>query len=114
MTDETAAPVERVDPPPYDGGDPAQVKTKRQRAKRAEDRRLAALRGLMSIPEGRWLMRWHFELCHIHATSMRVDPYQTAFNEGMRNVGLAWLSDIIRVAPDEYLLMMKEAKAPEE
>lgn len=114
MSDETAAPVERVDPPPYDGGDPAQVKTKRQRAKRIEEQRLAALRGFMSIPEGRRWIWWLLGECHVFASSFRADPHQTAFNEGARNVGLTILAEVMRVSPDEYLVMTKEAKAPEE
>lgn len=112
MSDETAAAVERPEDVPYDGGDPAQVKDKRKRAKRIEEQRLAALRGLMQIPEGRRLVWWHLSLCQIFATSFRSDPYQTAFNEGARNVGLAWMADLMKVAPEEYLTMTKEADAP--
>jgi hypothetical protein len=114
MTDEPVAPIDPPEPVPYDGGDPAQVKDKRKRAKRVEEQRLAALRGLMSIPEGRRLVWWHLGLCQIFMSSFRADPYLTAFNEGARNVGLTWLADIMKAAPDEYLTMTKEAKGPED
>lgn len=48
--------------------------------------------------------------CGIYRNSFVNDACATAYNEGMRNVGLRLLADIERFAPGSYDLMKKEAK----
>lgn len=38
------------------------------------------------------------------------DPHHTSFNEGRRNAGLRILNDVLRLAPEQYALMMREAQ----
>lgn len=70
------------------------------------------LRFVMGTPQGRRLM-WRV-LC---TTGMRRSSYtgnsETYFREGERNVGLRLQQELERIAFDEYLLMLKEARENE-
>lgn len=63
------------------------------------------LRALMALPEGRRFMYRLLSAAGCFRSSFAVDPHQTAFNEGQRNIGL-WAMGLLR--SDEYAQMMKE------
>lgn len=90
----------------YDSSDPVQVA---KAEKDAEDLERDIMY-IMKEPRGR---RWIYTLIERTAHTNRVshvadDPYSTAFNEGGRAIGLAVLEEIKRLAPNQYLVMMKE------
>lgn len=94
---------------PYDAGDQAHVKRRRTAKKRADDDKAAFIIAAMGRPEGRWYFYGLMSDCGIFRTSFAGDPYRTAYQEGIRNVGLAVLADINRHCPEQYLVMLTEA-----
>ncbi len=93
----------------FDAGDADAVAGQRQRADRAETRRLAALKTVMATAEGRRYLWWLLDRCGVFRTSFTGDN-STFFNEGMRNVGLMVLGDVNAACPEQYLVMINEAK----
>lgn len=104
QADTSADPAE-----PFDASDEAQVNQRKRDAGRRKKEGRDVLVNLLSKPAGR---AWVWEL--LSATHMfepsfvQNDPTGTAFREGERNVGLRILADLMRVAPDSFVLMMKE------
>lgn len=67
---------------------------------------------LVSIMRGTPGRAWMFRLlaaCHIHQTTFTTDARLSAFKEGERNIGLMLENNLLRVCPDQYITMMKEA-----
>lgn len=62
---------------------------------------------LMSTTFGReWLFN---QLGPVFATPYTPDPTSTAFNCGIQSVALALMAQLVRVAPSEFILMMRES-----
>ena len=97
----------------FDAGDAGSVAGRRRRADRAEARRLAALTAVMATAEGRRYLWWLLDSCGVFRTSFTGDN-STFFNEGMRNVGLMLLGDVNAACPEQYLVMVTEAKGDEQ
>lgn len=79
----------------------------------AEDERrkdLADIEKLMEKAEGRRIVWRLLEQCNVFATTFSHEPLTMAFNEGQRNVGLLFLSDVMEVAPKRYMVMTLEAQ----
>ncbi len=95
--------------PAYNAGDERQVNLRRRQAGRKEKQKGDFLARVLSEKEGRaWL--WSLlEFTGPMRSSFAGDPYQTAFNEGQRNVGLKIMSDIMKAAPEQYAVMAEEA-----
>ena len=69
---------------------------------------------LLSIMRGTAGRAWMFRLlaaCHIHQTTFSGDALLGAFKEGERNIGLLLETNLLRVCPDSYISMMREAHA---
>lgn len=64
---------------------------------------------LMRTPSGRAWMHRRLAVCQVHSTTFTGDALTSAFKEGQRNIGLMFESDLLRVCPDEYITMMREA-----
>ncbi len=94
----------------YDASNVEHIDKRKRRAKFTESQRLTAVRGIMSVPEGRRWMWEVLEMCHVHHTSFTTNGLTTAFKEGERNVGLRIEADIMTAAPESYMQMVKEAK----
>jgi hypothetical protein len=86
--------------------------TKRNaRAKRVQAGHDSAITALMSHPETR---AWVWDLlteCRVYGPVFDRSALQMAFNDGSRNVGLKLIAQIMRVAPDSYIQMSREAEA---
>lgn len=100
----------------YDASDPKKVNEARKKAGRQKKQRLDMIAGIMELKVGRaWLQERLSVDCHIYAPSHVIgDPYQTAFRDGERHIGLKLLEDIMTAAPERFMLMCKEAKQNEE
>lgn len=89
-----------------------------KKARDLEARRLArkenALKQLMSFKDGREWMHDLLITCHIFDTSFNTNALSMAHREGERNIGLQIFAGVMTSTPDEYLLMMKEAKERED
>lgn len=95
----------------YDTSDKEQVNTARKKASRTKADRLKFIAAAMTHEQGR---AWFFDLlvfCKTISTPFNDDPYRTAFNCGMSNVGLRIMGDIQEAAPDQYLIMIKESNS---
>lgn len=53
-------------------------------------------------------MRSLLDSCHCFSTSFTGEPLSMAFKEGERNIGLMLTAQIMKAAPDEFILMLKE------
>lgn len=90
--------------------DPKQVKAAGRKAKYNRDRVLNDLRVVLSTLEGR---RFYWRLmsqCGLQTLSYLpgAKPEETAFREGMRNIGLNLFRDLADVNPEIYVTMAKE------
>ncbi len=101
--------TEDASPEVYDAADAAAVAKKRQSADRAETKRHNALRTVMATNQGRRYVWWLLDQCGVFRTSFTGNS-TTFFNEGQRNVGLILMGDINAACPEQYLVMINEAK----
>ena len=93
---------------PYDAGDQAQV-GKRLRLDKIRLLRIdAGFKSLMATPEGRAYFYDLLSYTGVYRTSFDPSNAKTAFNEGIRNVGLRLIDDMNRLAPGSYMLMLTE------
>lgn len=100
-----AAPEQSAQSRP-DVGDPEHVGQRKRDANAREARRLMAFHNFLKTPDGRDWAWAKLEECYIFRTTYTGNA-QSYFNEGMRNVGLMILADIVK-QPDLFTLMMKE------
>ena len=84
--------------------DETQAKEKLQREQNEDD-----IRWLMSTAQGRRIMA---RLLHVTGTqrSSFTGNSTTFFNEGARSIGLLYTEEVLRIAPDDYLKMLKEQR----
>ena len=80
----------------------------RESIKRKEERE--DMLKLLGMPEGRRVFWRLLSFCNIYGSSYSDNPGFMAFREGQRNVGNKILADIMSVAPEAYITMMKENK----
>ena len=69
-----------------------------------------AFRWLMSDRKGRFLMWELLDKTGVFRGGL-IDTARLLFNEGARNVGLKYLSDIQRLTPHQFVAMQAEATA---
>ncbi len=68
------------------------------------------IENIMNTESGRRFIWALLEDTKVFASSFAGDNNATNFNEGQRNAGLRVFSDVMRVCPDMWLVMAKEAK----
>lgn len=96
---------------PVDTSNPVEVNNARKKYARTRATRLKFVEAAMTTFEGR---SWFYDTlvrCKVFNTPYTIDPYQTAFNCGMANIGLQVLDDVQTVAAKNYILMMEENKS---
>lgn len=76
-----------------------------QRRKQVED-----IKWLMAHKAGRRFMWRLLEVTGTRRTSFNNSGSVTAFNEGQRNVGLVFEAEVLDIAPEQYMAMLKEGK----
>ena len=90
--------------------DPKQIADVEGKAKRKSSQEDSDLLAVMSAPEGRRLLWRYLEITGIYKLSYTGNS-ETFFNEGQRNIGLKLLAEIQRVAPAEYMEMVRESNS---
>lgn len=90
--------------------DEKQVKEAERKGKLARDREIDDVRFILSSETGRRFIWKTLERCKVFELSFNHSGAITSFNEGMRNIGLILLSDVMGANPEAYLQMMKENK----
>ena len=73
------------------------------RQQQAED-----IKWLMGHPAGRRIASRILAMTGVRQLSFNPSGSVMAFNEGRRNVGLWWESELLSVAPDGYIKLLKE------
>lgn len=93
-----------------DLGNPVDV----SRTKRRSDTRQRgidnALKAMMEHKETRAWLHSLLSFCRLYESNFATSGLVMAHSEGQRNVGLMVLADIMRVAPQQYVLMLEENK----
>lgn len=95
----------------YDTSEPLEVNKAKKKASRTRADRLKFVEAAMTMEQGR---AWFYDIlvrCKVFNTPFQEDPYRTAFNCGMLNVGLQILDDIQVSAPQGYTKMISENKS---
>lgn len=97
------------DKPEYDAADPEAVSERKAASGRRRKNDDIIIAQIMEARSGRdWVWRF-LERCHIFAPSFNPNsPEVTAYREGERNVGLSLLQDVLRAAPDQWVVMTRE------
>ena len=88
--------------------DPAQVQQAKDTERDARKRELSDLGAVLDMPEGRRLLWRLLDVAGVHRSSFNPHGSISAFNEGMRNVGLIFQKDITDHFPTSYLDMLQE------
>ena len=78
---------------------------------RVEQVRREVIVAMMNSHSGREYVWDLLSQSHIFATSFSPDPLEMAFNEGERNFGLRFLTDIVTYCPEQFTTMMEDANA---
>lgn len=112
-TEEQPAPeLEPGEEKGYDASDAAQVNLARKKSGRKRLKNQQFITAIMNVPEGR---EWMYDLiAHCNPLGNPVitgDTHLTYHNIGAANIGKKLLQDINEAAPDQYITMMKEARA---
>ena len=95
----------------YDATNPKHVAIQRRSDKASQESVDAFLRHSMGLVDGRRYFHGLLVRCHVFANPYTGRAGTTAFACGELNVGQQVLADIMRIAPDEYVQMMREANA---
>lgn len=88
--------------------EPKAVKARNRREKRAEERRLAAIRFAWSTPEGRRYMWDLIEFAGLLRNPMTGNGW-TEFNCGSQNVAQRIFADVSAACPEMFILAREEA-----
>lgn len=99
----------------YNADDREQVNKRanaeRKRSARLRREELEFVRAIMSSPQGRkWMNNLIIECKSWGNPIIPGDVYLTYANLGSQNIGKKLFQDIGEAAPNEYILMMKEAR----
>jgi hypothetical protein len=98
-----------------DASDPEQARAARREQRLAERSIAGTVHEMMKVQEIRAVVYRWLEVCgafraHDFPYGVHIDPLQLARNAAHREVAQAILADLHGAAPQEYLLMLKEAQ----
>ncbi len=108
MSDENQIEPQKTEA--FDAGNSEHVEKKKKRVKLNENGANSAIRGVMSMPEGRAFFWWMLTECHVHGNSFHQNGLTMAFNEGERNIGLKIEARLAEQCPEDFARMMIEAR----
>ena len=94
---------------PYNSANPEHVKSKKTRAKHAEDQHKNDLRAIMATVGGRRYLWALLGSCGVFLDTAGTEPLLLGRFMGRRSLGLELLIEIMTICPDEYLVMQSEA-----
>jgi hypothetical protein len=92
-----------------DLGDEKDVRARKRRVGKQQKGLDDTLRGIMGSGTGRAWIWYILSTCRSFELEVPSDAIAMAFRNGERNVGIRLLADVMRVAPDEFVAMMREA-----
>lgn len=88
--------------------DPAQVQNAKESERNTRKAELRDLGAVLGTPEGRRVLWRVLEVAGVHRSTFNPHGSISAFNEGMRNVGLIFQKDITDHFPQQYVDMLQE------
>jgi hypothetical protein len=94
---------------PDNAADRKSIRRKEKAARLADTQRREVISQLMSTEAGRHWMWDKLSECRCFATTFNGDPYQSAYMEGQRAIGLSMLSDLMIACPEQYIQAQREA-----
>ncbi|MBF0589022.1 MAG: hypothetical protein HQL53_07845 [Magnetococcales bacterium] len=99
----------------YDASDQTQVQTQNRKIQNREDTKKNDLQHLMAMPEGRRFFRDILQACGVMRLSFAPggSDRDSAFAEGMRNVGIMLHEQLQEADKELYLHMIKEMMTDE-
>lgn len=98
---------------PHNAANPKHVADAQARATERRRLELADMKQLLGTPHGRRIAwRW-LDKAGVYRTSFTGNS-STFFNEGQRNMGLLLLADIHEACPEQYAVMLEEARQDKE
>lgn len=97
---------------PYvrNAANPEQVKNAEMLERHRVDSEIRDMAVVLNSPEGRRLVWRYLEFCSVFKSTFNHSGSISAFNEGMRNVGLKLMAELNEASPEAYLIMLKESK----
>lgn len=96
---------------PYNAGNKEHVNKRRAKEGRQLRQKLDYMKTIMSTSQGREWIYNLLEICKVFNSPIVMgDTHFTYHNIGEQNIGKKLLQDINQAAPDEYIIMMKEAR----
>ena len=101
-----------------DASDPEQIRAARRDQRLAERSVAATIHEMMQVSEVRAVIYRWLDACrafsaHDFPYGAAIDPLQLARNAAHREVAQKITADLLGSAPEQYLLMLKEAQARE-
>lgn len=94
---------------PYDAANRKDIRKAEKAAAVAERNRGNTIRRIMSDAAGREFVYNFLADCHIYATPFVDNPYAMYALVGEQNAAKRLLDSVMRYAPDEYILLLREA-----
>lgn len=82
--------------------------------KLSRDTEESDIRWLLKSKRGRRIVWRVLEQCGVFRMSFNTNAMQMSFNEGNRNSGNRLLDIVTKTAPEEFVLMLKESREPDE
>lgn len=101
--------MSKKDDKAFNAADEAQVEERGKKKESERDQQLNDLRHILASPQGRRFYWRKLSDCGVFKTSFTGNS-TTFFNEGMRNVGLGMMTDLMDADPQAYITMMNESK----
>ena len=95
----------------YDASNERHIAIIRRSAKALEGAHDGLVNYIMGLVDGRAFVHDLLTYCHVFDQPFSTDPYSTAFGCGQLDVGQVLLRQIVRVCPDSYVQMTREANA---
>ena len=93
---------------PYDASNTKHIRAAAKAAAQVAAADARVLFTLMSGAEGRAYVFKRLERSFVFSTPFTGNDAQTNFNLGTQNVGLQELGELMRVCPDQFILMLRE------
>lgn len=94
--------------------DPTDLDARRREDEFERAQEEADLKWLIGNPPGRRIMRRFLSKAGVWRTSFQADAALTAFREGERNMGLWFLDQVARYAPERMAELLNEAHDDDE
>jgi hypothetical protein len=95
----------------YDASNERHIAIQRRSAKALEGAHDAVINDFMGLASGRSYIYDLLIYCHVFDQPFSADPHHTAFGCGQLDVGQLILRQIMRICPDLYVQMTREANA---